>query len=293
MRPLYWVGAVVAVVALIAIGLVLRGNDESSTAKDELKITHAHGLAVHIGDPEALLIATHHGLLLLNDGTLSEVGESRDDLMGFVVDPKVAGKYYSSGHPVGGGNLGFQVSEDAGASWQSVSAGAGGPVDFHALAVSTVNPQIVYGYYGALQRSEDGGKNWDIVNAQIAPIALSTDPLKEDMVYAATRDGVQVSADRGKSFAPLSQELSGGFVSFYATHPTDPKVAFVFSQKLGGLGKSTDGGLTWKKISETFGNEVVLHIAFAPGKPEVAYALNEKNALYRSSDTGETWQLLR
>ena len=64
---------------------------------------------------------------------------------------------------------------------------------------------------------------------------------------------------------------------------------FVFSEKLGGLGKSTDAGKTWQKVSTNFNGETVLYIAFDNKKPEAIYLLTHKNTLYKSTDNGVTW----
>ena len=51
-------------------------------------ITHAHGLAVDVENSSKLYIATHHGLLVLENGKeLFRVGKSQDDYMGFSPHP--------------------------------------------------------------------------------------------------------------------------------------------------------------------------------------------------------------
>ena len=102
-----------------------------------------------------------------------------------------------------------------------------------------------------------------------------------------------VSRDKGANWSSLSKDLEGGMVSVIAVHPNSAKILLTFSEKLGGLGKSSDGGQTWKKVNSTFNGETILHIAFDSSKPEIAYGLTEKNSLYKSVDTGETWNKIR
>lgn len=275
------------------------GSDgaSSNNLTPEQSITHGHGLAVDVQDPIKLYIATHHGLLvLINDKDLYRVGTSTDDFMGFSPDPTDAKVMFSSGHPSLGGNIGFQKSEDGGFTWKKISDGVNGPVDFHAMAISRVNPNLIYGWYqGNLQRSTDQGKNWEIVNSDLRPVYLAADSQDENMVYAATTDGqgLMVSQDQGATWTPLSPELQGGLVSAVAIHPQDSKTLLTFSEKLGGLGKSTDAGKTWKKVSEDFNGEMVLFIAFSGIDPSVVYALTQENKLYKSTDMGETWVKIR
>jgi hypothetical protein len=78
------------------------------------QVTHIHGLAFDPQDRDRIVIATHHGLFSfdLEAEELAPVGESRQDFMGFTVDP--AGTFYGSGHPETGGNSGVIISQDRG-----------------------------------------------------------------------------------------------------------------------------------------------------------------------------------
>lgn len=297
---------IVVAIIIIGGGILLFSKQNNNTESDvtsnsnlypEQAITHGHGLAVDVADPNKLWIATHNGLLLLeNEKDLYRVGKSKDDYMGFSVHPTDPHVFFTSGHPSFGGNLGFQKSEDGGTTWEKVSSGINGPVDFHAMAVSPVNPDIIYGWHaGNLQRSEDQGKTWKIVNREIVAVYLTADTEDENIVYAATPEGqgIMASYDKGVSWTALSPELEGGAVSVVAVHPNDSNIIMTFSGRLGGLGKSIDGGKTWHKVKENFASETILHMAFDKNNPGVMYVLTRQNALYKSSDTGETWNKVR
>lgn len=295
------------VVTLVIVGggalLFSNGNstpaDSSSSSNlyPEQAISHGHGLAVDVTDPSKVYIATHYGLLVLeNEKDLYRVGRSKDDYMGFSPHPTEANVFFSSGHPSTGGNIGFQKSEDSGVTWKKVSNGANGPVDFHAMAVSPVNPNLVYGWFqGNLQRSTDQGNTWEIVNRDLLPVSLTADTQDENIVYAATPQGqgVMISRDKGATWTSMSPALEGGAISIIAIHPEDSKILLTFSEKLGGLGKSTDGGKTWQKVAEGLNGETILHIAFSRSTPDSVYALTHQNKLYKSMDAGNTWALVR
>ena len=272
-------------------------NAASITLTPAQSITHGHGLAVDVLDPNKLYIATHHGLLvLIQDKDLYQVGTSGDDFMGFSAHPTDANMFFSSGHPRTGGNIGFQKSEDGGFTWVKVSDGENGPVDFHSMAISPVNPNLMFGWFEeSLQRSTDQGANWQIVSSEISPINIVADSQDENVVYASSsqEQGVMVSRDKGVSWSALSAELSGGAVSVIAVHLKDSNILFAFSEKLGGLGKSIDAGKTWTKINESFNQELILHIALSKIDPNIVYALTAENKVYKSTDTGETWMLIR
>lgn len=272
-------------------------NSSSNALIPEQSITHGHGLAVDVDDPSKLYIATHDGLfVLINDKDLFRVGKSTDDYMGFSPHPTDANTLFSSGHSSAGGNIGFQKSDDGGFTWARVSDGENGPVDFHAMAISPVNPNLIYGWYqGSLQRSTDQGDNWEIVNRDISPISLVADTRDENILYAATAAGrgVIISRDKGVTWTTLSPALEGGAVSVIAVDPKDSKTLLTFSQVLGGLGKTTDAGKTWRKNGESFNGEVVIYVAFSKTKPNILYALTLGNQLYKSSNSGDTWNQIR
>lgn len=294
-----YAGIMIAVV-VIGAGIILflrndigaKNNSAFDNLYSEKTISHGHGLAVDAQDSNKLYIATHYGLLvLINEKELYRIGKSRDDLMGFSVHPVDSGVFFSSGHPSYGGNIGFQKSDDGGITWKKISNGVNGPVDFHALAVSPVNPDIMYGWYqGNIQRSLDQGKTWEIINNNILAIQLAADSKDENIVYAATPNGVMISKDKGTAWGLLSLKFEGGAVFAIAVHPQDAKTLLVFSERLGGLGKSVDGGVTWKKISEVFNGEIIFHIAFSRINSNIVYVLTGENAIYKSADAGDTWQ---
>ena len=204
-------------------------------------ITHGHGLAVDAQDSSKIYIATHHGLLVLvNDKELYTVGQSKDDYMGFSPNSKNAKVFFSSGHPEAGGNIGFQKSEDGGFTWKKISDGLDGPVDFHAMAVSPVNPNLVYGWYqGNLQKSTDGGKSWQKFPTNFVVVRLIADTDDENIVYAASPQGLFMSSNKGESW----QRILEGFIATLAIHPKESQTMLVSSENLG-LAKTIDKGKT-------------------------------------------------
>src|SRR3990167_8195914 len=282
------VGALILIVIVGFFILNQQGNKNSTSQETKqtskelfpiTEITHGHGLAVDVVDPSKLYIATHHGLLVLKDEkNLYQVGDVQDDYMGFTPHPADANVIFSSGHPATGGNIGFQESVDGGFTWNKISDGIQGPVDFHAMTISPANPKLVYGWFrGALQRSIDEGKTWEVATTTNYPIInLAADPKDENIVYAASPQGLLVSTNKGKDWATLFD----GFVSVVAIDPNDSQKLLSFSEK-NRLAKSSDGGKTWEKLIESFSGETPLFIAFNKQNPEIVYILTEKNSIYK------------
>ena len=293
------------IVAVIGLAILLfagsRSNNKTSETDQYLTpantIHDVHGLAVDVADSSKVWIASHTGLhLLKDDKDLYLVGSGRDDYMGFSAHPTDPNTFFSSGHPSDmSGSIGFQKTTDGGRTWKKISNGVGGPVDLHAMAVSQVDPNIVYGWYrGNLQKSMDGGKNWQIVdsnlNAQI--IYLTTDPQQKDKVYATTNAGLLVSQDQGKTWSQLSMSLVGDAIITAAVNPNNPQELLAYGQR-SGLSKSADGGRNWSKIEAPWANSMVMYISYDKNRTGVIYAITQSIEIYKTSDGGQTWTKVR
>jgi len=105
---------------------------------------HVHGLTVNRNNPNIIYVASHNGLLQRSEtGEWFWIGKERADYMGFTADPTDSNRFYSSGHPHTGGNLGFQISENQGQDWKQISMPG---VDFHAIAIAPSNSNVFYGW---------------------------------------------------------------------------------------------------------------------------------------------------
>jgi photosystem II stability/assembly factor-like uncharacterized protein len=281
--------ALIAAVAAASGLLFGQAHGQSPTTIEDLpQFTHIHGLAVDAADPSRLLVATHHGFFVAApDGTIEQVSEHAHDFMGFTPHPSDPSALYASGHPQGGGNLGFLASEDGGRTWQQLSEGANGPVDFHQMDVSKADPDVIYGVYRGLQVSRDGGHNWEIVGpAPEGLIDLAASARDSDTIYAATETGLQISMDGGQSWLPT--RLVGAPVALIEVDTDARMFAFVLGS---GLMRSTEGWPTWETLSEDFGDRILLHLATDPSNPDRLYAATHHSEVLESDDGGQTWSL--
>lgn len=261
-----------------------------------LRETHVHGLAFDPANPERLLIATHHGLHALDpaSGATTLVGTSRDDFMGFTVEPGATNRgattgFFASGHPQGGGNLGVIASQDAGASWTVVSEGAGGPVDFHLMAVSLADPEVLYGIFaGVLQTSRDRGSSWAVVGpAPARLIDLATSSRAADSLFAATEAGLLRSADRGATWTQAHPAAAP--VSVVDIGTDGRALAFVLGV---GLVQADETALDWTVVNDTFGDGYLLHLARHPDDSMQIYAVSGAAEMLVSQDGGASWNLV-
>jgi photosystem II stability/assembly factor-like uncharacterized protein len=115
--------------------------------------------------------------------------------------------------------------------------------------------------------------------------------------YGVSRSGVQL---RGGLFRRSPgegewQALSAGLpssveVRAIAVHPQDTDVMYVGTQD--GPYRTVDGGDHWERLRFPDRGAVIWSLAIHPTRPNVMYAGTAPVALYRSEDSGDTWQKL-
>lgn len=259
---------------------------------------HVHGLAVNPDNPQVIYLASHNGLLKRSEtGQWLWMGKERADYMGFTTDPTDSNRFYASGHPPTGGNLGFQISENQGQDWQQISMPG---VDFHALAIAPSDPKVFYGWPASgaqgLHLSTDGGKTWTrprITGLGDAPFSLAIDPQNSDHVFATTRSGLYETTNQGENWTLVLNTQDAPVVGLALLKDGDNTVLYGYrvSQSAPGLYRSVDAGKTWKPLG-TGTNGTILYLAIAPSNPQILYAVNENNAVFQSQDDGKTWREL-
>lgn len=295
--PYFWIGLTVITAAFIGLALLQRassGPEEFLTPVSSF--SDAHGLAVDVTDSSKVYIATHNGLYQLKDDKdLYRMGTVRDDLMGFSAHPTKPNVFFSGGHNGAmTANLGLQKSEDGGATWTKLGNGVGTrAVDFHALAIGQVNPDIIYGSAGGqLQRTTDGGKTWQFVESAPPQIStLAADSSERDTVYAGTAAGLMVSRDQGESWSGVSPQLRGA-VSTIAVNPANNKELLAYSPETG-LQKTADGGQSWTVIDSEFANSRIMYLSYDRTNPATIYGINSDLSVYKTTDGGTTWNKVR
>lgn len=288
--------AVLGIAGIAGVG-ALYANLSSSTETTIAalaKETHFHGIAVDVADHTRLYLATHHGLYVIaSDGRAQRISETRDDFMGFTAHPADSSVLFASGHPADGGNLGFITSIDRGQTWKKLSDGVHGPVDFHQMDVSKADPKVIYGVYGDLERSSDGGGTWSWIGpVPMSIVALAASSRDVNIVYAATESGVLRSSDGGKSWQATGN--SGHPVTM--VHVTHSGRIYAFTVGVG-LVLAAETDLVWQAISNGFGENYVVHLTTDPSDQERLYAITYDNKtrsqnVIMSKDGGVSWTKL-
>lgn len=258
----------------------------SQSLGDLASQTHFHGISFARAGTSVLLLASHHGLFAVDKSGDAKLVSAVQDYMGFSPDPSNPLTYFASGHPKTGGNSGFLKSSDGGATWTLISKGVDGPVDFHAMDVSPADPLTIYGSYGGLQVTHDGGMTWAVAGATPdSLIAIAASAVDAKRIYAATQTGLLVSADAGATWSEAV--FTGEVVSMVETGANGQIMAYVLGKGLmtANESKSTD----WTVLSNGFGDAIPLHAAFDPADGKHLVMTTQDNAVLESRDGGLTF----
>ncbi|NNF00994.1 MAG: glycosyl hydrolase [Pyrinomonadaceae bacterium] len=196
---------------------------------------------------------------------------------GVIGDPKT---YYMG--TTGGG---VWKTTDIGVSWQNISDGYFTTGSVGAIAVAPSDPNVVFVGMG-----------------EHAPRGVMTHH----------GDGVYKSTDAGKTWKKMGLERSQ-HISRIIIHPKNPNVVYVAAQgalysssKERGLYKSVDGGKTWKNILYVNDKTGASELSMDANNSRILYAAmwehgrrpwqvisgGPGSGLYKSVDSGETWEPL-
>ena len=215
-----------------------------------------------------------------------------------------------------------------GLQWRNLGPYRGGRTN----AVAGVADDILTYYMGAtgggVWKTTDGGISWKNISDNYFNVgtigAIAVAPSDKNVVYVGTGehavrgvmtsvgDGVYKSTDAGKTWQnvglPKSQTISDIVI-----HPANPDIVYVAVQGAAfaateerGVYQSLNGGKTWNKIFFTDKQSGAVDLKMDPSNPRILYVAmwdmlrkpwevrsgGEGSGIYKSTDSGETWNEL-
>ena len=287
MKTQWKLGGLLAVLALMPI----------AHAQSNVTLQHVHGLS-YSPDGKRIMIPSHHGLAVYQDGKWSKAPGPQHDYMGFSATAKYL---YSSGHPAPGSGLvnpfGLIRSKDGGKTWDRL--GLEGETDFHILATSW-NTNAVYVWNPApssrlkrpgLHYTLNEGFTWKASRAggvSGEPRALAVHPDNAATVAVASSEGLYLSTDSGERFTKLADDGEGlaaffdldGKHLWYSAFDGRPSLSRV----------ALKDGQSVKVLLPALTKDAVAYIAQNPAR-RIEYTIATfERSVYVTKDSGQSWK---
>ncbi len=249
-------------------------------------------------------------------GRVTSIDVERDDASTFYVGTASGGLWKTTN---GGINFKPIFEKEEVSSIGAVAIDPGNP-DVIWVGTGEGNPRNSLNGGHGIYKSLDGGRNWNLLGLENTRHIhrIIVNPTNTDVVYVGAigspwgphhERGVYKTTDGGISWKQIlfTNELTG--VADMVMDPVNPDKLFVamwehqrwpWFFKSGGPGSglhmTVDGGETWTKITDKEGlpkGELGrIGLAIAGGNSSYIYALVEskKNAIFRSTDGGYSWE---
>lgn len=263
----------------------------------DVEVSHIHGIG-YPGSGDALMLASHHGPVLYEEGIWKETTGEKHDYMGFQA---VADGFVSSGHPEPGSKyknpLGLLKSTNAGESFEQYAFE--GEIDFHYLAAG-YNTDRIYvfnempteklgnGFY----YSDDLGKSWttmDMGGFEANMMSnISAHPDEPETVAIGTDRGLYVSKDAGKTFSLATKDKT---ITYALLSERQAYIAEIVDNKV----QLNQIDLATKEekamaIPELKKDNAIIYIAVHPTDDKEISISTLQNDVYQTADGGANWK---
>jgi hypothetical protein len=181
-------------------------------------------------------------------------------------------------------------STDGGSSWVSrgnISSG----YSIQALAVHPTIPGTLYAatFGGGVYQSVDSGASWTQVNnglGSLSVLSLAIDPSNANVMYAGTSgSGVYKTTDGAANWGTASTGMSGGEIYALAMDPGNSSVLYAARDNC--IYKTTNAAANWNSMGCL--GSIIYGLVVAPSNSAVLYAGTASHGVWRSADSGVTW----
>jgi photosystem II stability/assembly factor-like uncharacterized protein len=165
------------------------------------------------------------------------------------------------------------------------------------------NSILVTHFLNGISKSDDFGISWKYLTYRFGyqDWDLAFHPLDTTTIFHTGEtiifEGViGKSSDNGETWSIFTDPGGTTCIHSIAFHPINPDI-IVYSNE-GRFGKSTDKGETYEVVSPNFSKGYIYKVLFDEKNPAILYAsgaTDQQNKdtifIYRSTDTGDSWQL--
>lgn len=165
-------------------------------------------------------------------------------------------------------------------------------------AIDYSNALVMYGEYqnGGLNRTLDGGQNWDYIAptnggdaSWVTPFVI--DPNVPTTIYAGYEE-VWKSTDRGDNWTAISNFANSTTLNYIAVAKTNSN--YIYTGRGAALYKTINGGTSWTNITPAGISSAIKYIVIDPlNEQRIWISLSGYNAgekVFYSSNAGSSWQ---
>ncbi|MBX9602568.1 MAG: hypothetical protein K2X35_16300 [Bryobacteraceae bacterium] len=192
-----------------------------------------------------------------------------------------------------GTRKGVFLSADGGRSWKRIS-----PADDPELQAITAvsfdpeNPRTIFAGTTHLPwKTTDEGATWKSIRTGMLDdsdvFSIYVDPRRPSRVFASACSGIYRSLNGGANWRKFLG-IPGTHRRTHVIRQDPANAEMLFAGTTVGLLRSTDGGATWQQKNDLPVNS----LAFDPTDPKVLYLASEHGGIWKSADSGETFQPL-
>ena len=193
--------------------------------------------------------------------------------------------------------VGIRRSLDGGQTWIAQDIGHGAPfVTALAPSANFANDHTLFiGTADGCYRSTDGGQNWHPILTGGRIFGLSITPSKEEVgtLFVGTEsDGIIRTDDGGRNWGHANPGLLDLTVLALAFSPRFAQDGTGFAATAAGLYRTRNGGKAWRQVDLPIDDPAVQCLGVSPNfaTDKTVYAGTEANGLFRSDDSGATWE---
>ena len=190
---------------------------------------------------------------------------------------------YIFGIDGGGGGTGTYITKDGGSSWlinfgTGVSTFAQDPNNEEIIYLGTTNS-------GYIHRSEEGGKNWELVSpsgdAAFVENIWDLEVDKNSQVFAATSSGLY-KWESGTNWLQVQELTAINTKAIAIDNQPDLPVYYVGTEDEG-IFTSQDGGLTWESFNNGLGTLNITRLKINDSYPRNLYAGTKDGGVWVST----------
>ncbi|MBV9125902.1 MAG: hypothetical protein JO112_21335 [Planctomycetes bacterium] len=273
---------------------------------------HVRALAVHPKDPGLLYLGSEQGLFRSTDGA-GRWERIESPLNGLQIWSILLLPHAPEVILAGTCPSRLFRSEDGGRTWTEPAAPfvKECPRIMHTrvttLTADLANPETVWAgvEIDGLWRSRDAGRTWKAVGQGLSSRdihGLVTIPGngRPSTLLASTNNDLNRSTDDGETWQPLQigRSLPWSYCRGLAQQSGRPEVVFLGNGDgppgtVGVVGRSVDGGQAWQAAHMPGrANSTLWNFAVHPTDPDLTYASSVSGEVYRSVDSGASWEKL-